>query len=96
MEKVSYQDYQWEDLVEIIKHVIILVENIDIKLVGIDLPKQYPAMNIKVENRVTVLSDTLKEFFGEKINLVRKVLWLIYQCIMQGSLCSASFLQPGL
>jgi len=26
-------------------------------------------MKIKVENKVTVLSDTLKEFFGDKMNL---------------------------
>jgi hypothetical protein len=28
-------------------------------------------MKIKVENKVTVLSDTLKEFFGNKMNLAR-------------------------
>ena len=28
-------------------------------------------MKIKVENKVTVLSDTLKEFFGDKMNLAR-------------------------
>jgi len=28
-------------------------------------------MSIKVENKVTVLSDTLKEFFGDKMNLAR-------------------------
>ena len=28
-------------------------------------------MNIKVENKVTVLSDSLKEFFGDKMNLAR-------------------------
>ena len=28
-------------------------------------------MNTKVENKVTVLSDTLKEFFGDKMNLAR-------------------------
>ena len=45
-------------------------------------------MKIKVENKVTVLSDTLKEFFGDKMNLgTYKVLWLIYQCVMQGADC---------
>ena len=29
-------------------------------------PIQYLTMKIKVENKVTILSDTLKEFFGEK------------------------------
>lgn len=28
-------------------------------------------MKIKVEHKVTVLSDTLKEFFGDKMNLAR-------------------------
>jgi len=28
-------------------------------------------MKIKVENKVTLLSDTLKEFFGDKMNLAR-------------------------
>jgi hypothetical protein len=28
-------------------------------------------MKIKVENKATVLSDTLKEFFGDKMNLAR-------------------------
>jgi len=28
-------------------------------------------MNTKVENKVTILSDTLKEFFGDKMNLAR-------------------------
>ena len=28
-------------------------------------------MKIKAENKVTVLSDTLKEFFGDKMNLAR-------------------------
>ena len=28
-------------------------------------------MKIKVENKVTILSDTLKEFFGDKMNLAR-------------------------
>jgi hypothetical protein len=28
-------------------------------------------MKIKVENKVTVLSDTLKEFFSDKMNLAR-------------------------
>ena len=28
-------------------------------------------MNIKANNKVTVLSDTLKEFFGDKMNLAR-------------------------
>jgi len=29
-------------------------------------PIQYLTMKTKVENKVTILSDTLKEFFGEK------------------------------
>jgi hypothetical protein len=28
-------------------------------------------MKIKVENKVSVLSDTLKEFFGDKMNIAR-------------------------
>jgi hypothetical protein len=28
-------------------------------------------MKIKVENKVTIISDTLKEFFGDKMNLAR-------------------------
>lgn len=35
------------------------------------LPIPFPTMKIKVENKVTVLSDTLKEFFGDKMNLAR-------------------------
>jgi hypothetical protein len=30
-------------------------------------------MNTKVENKVTILSDTLKEFFGDKINLAHHI-----------------------
>jgi hypothetical protein len=29
-------------------------------------------MKIKVENKVTILSDTLKEFFGDKMNLAQE------------------------
>jgi hypothetical protein len=35
------------------------------------LPILFLTMDIKVENKVTVLSDTLKEFFGDKMNLAR-------------------------